>query len=520
MSILTVSNLYHSYGGREILENVNFRLLKGEHVGLVGPNGEGKSSFMNIITGKLIPDNGSIEWAKYVKVGYLDQLASYEKDVTIREVLQDAYSDLFEKELRINEIYIKMADATEDELNEMMEEVGLLQDIIETRDFYVIDSKIDEIANSMGIVDLGLDTKFQDLSGGQRSKVLLCKLLLEKPDILMLDEPTNYLDEIQIEWLRRYLQEYENAFILISHDIEFLNSVINLIYHIENKELNRYVGDYSEFERLHELKLKQIENAYKKQQQEIRRLEDFVARNKANVATRNMAMSRQKLLDKMDRIELQREKPDPEFYFKEIGSTSKLIFETKDLVIGYDKETPLTKPLNLRMERGDRIAITGMNGLGKTTLVKTILGEIKPLSGEIHFGQNLHIGYFMQEETYGSQTAIEEIWDEFPSLLQNGVRAALAKCGLTTEQYESQVKVLSGGEKAKVRLCKVMNKPTNVIMLDEPTNHLDNQAKDELKRSLQEYNGGIFLISHEKGFYDEISTKIWDMEEFSTMFNK
>lgn len=520
MSILTVSNLYHSYGGREILENVNFRLLKGEHVGLVGPNGEGKSSFMNIITGKLIPDNGSIEWAKYVKVGYLDQLASYHKDVTIREVLQDAYSDLFEKESRINEIYSAMADASEDQLNNMMEEVGLLQDIIETRDFYVIDSKIDEIANSMGIIDLGLDTKFQDLSGGQRSKVLLCKLLLEKPDILMLDEPTNYLDENQIEWLRRYLQEYENAFILISHDIEFLNSVINLIYHVENKELNRYVGDYSEFERLHELKLKQIENAYKKQQQEIRRLEDFVARNKANVATRNMAMSRQKLLDKMDRIELQREKPDPEFNFKEIGSTSKLIFETKDLIIGYDKDNPLTKPLNLRMERGDKIAITGMNGLGKTTLVKTILGEIKPISGEIHFGQNLHIGYFMQEETYESQTAIEEIWDEFPFLLQNEVRAALAKCGLTTEQYESQVKVLSGGEKAKVRLCKVMNKPTNVIMLDEPTNHLDNQAKDELKRALKEYNGGIFLISHEKGFYDEISTIIWDMEKFSTIFNK
>ncbi|MFM1564826.1 ABC-F family ATP-binding cassette domain-containing protein [Helcococcus ovis] len=518
MSILTVSNLNHSYGGREILENVNFRLLKGEHVGLIGPNGEGKSSFMNIITGKLIPDTGTIEWAKFVKVGYLDQLASYEKDVTVREVLQDAFSDLFEKEARINELYMNMEDASEDELNDMMEEVGILQDIIEHRDFYVIDSKIDELANNMGIVELGLDTPFKDLSGGQRSKVLLCKLLLEKPDILMLDEPTNYLDETQIEWLRRYLQEYENAFILISHDIEFLDSVINLIYHVENKELNRYVGNYSEFERLHELKLKQIENAYKKQQQEIKRLEDFVARNKANIATRNMAMSRQKMLDKMDRIELQREKPDPEFVFKEIGSTSRLIFETKDLVIGYDAEKPLTVPLNLRMERGDRIAITGMNGLGKTTLVKTLLGEIKPLSGEIHFGQNLHIGYFKQEETYGNQTAIDDVWDAFPSLLQNEVRAALAKCGLTTEQYESQVKVLSGGEKAKVRLCKVINKPTNIVMLDEPTNHLDNAAKDELKRALKEYNGGIFLISHEKAFYEDIATTVWNMEEFSLLF--
>ncbi len=518
MSILSVSNLSHSYGGREILENVNFRLLKGEHVGLIGPNGEGKSSFMNIITGKLIPDNGTIEWAKYVKVGYLDQLASYDKDVTIREVLQDAFLDLFEKEERINELYMEMADASEEELIDMMEEVGILQEIIESRDFYAIDAKIDELSHSMGIIDFGLDTKFSDLSGGQRSKVLLSKLLLEKPDILMLDEPTNYLDEEQIEWLRRYLQNYENAFLLISHDIEFLDSVINLIYHVENKELNRYVGNYSEFERLYELKRKQIENAYKKQQQEIKRLEDFVARNKANIATRNMAMSRQKNLDKMDRIELQREKPDPEFNFKEIGSTSRLIFETKDLVIGYDKDNPLTKPLNLRMDRGDRIVIIGMNGLGKTTLVRTILGEIPPLSGEIHYGQNLNIGYFKQEESYDKQTAIEDFWDAFPSLLQNEVRAALSKCGLTTEQYESQVKVLSGGEKAKLRLCKVINKATNIIMLDEPTNHLDQVSKEELKRALKEYNGGIFLISHEKAFYEEVASNIWDMEEFSLLF--
>lgn len=518
MSILTVSNLYHSYGGREILDNVNFRLLKGEHVGLIGPNGEGKSSFMNIVTGKLIPDNGTIEWAKYVKVGYLDQLASYDKDVTIRQVLQDAYSDLFEKEQKINDLYMQMGDVDEETMTSMLEEVGILQDILEHRDFYAIDAKIDEMANSMGIVDLGLENSFKDLSGGQRSKVLLTKLLLEKPDILMLDEPTNYLDENQVEWLRVYLQNYENAFILISHDIEFLDSVINLIYHVENKELNRYVGNYSEFERLHAQKQQQIEAQYKKQQAEIRKLEDFVARNKANIATRNMAMSRQKMLDKMDRIELQKEKPKPEFVFKEIGSTSKLIFETKDLVIGYDKDNPLTKPLNLRMDRGDRIAITGMNGLGKTTLVKTILGEIEPISGEIHFGQNLHIGYFKQEETYGNQSAIDEIWDEFPSLLQNEVRAALAKVGLTTEQYESQVKVLSGGEKAKVRLCKVINRPSNIVMLDEPTNHLDPEAKEELKKGLRDYRGGIFLISHEKSFYEDIATIVWDMEEFSLLF--
>lgn len=516
MSILSVKNLSHSYGGREILENVNFRLLAGEHVGLVGPNGEGKSSFMNIITGKLIPEEGEIEWAKRVRVGYLDQHVTYKEGYTIRQVLEDAFKYLFDIETEIGQIYMDMGEASPEEMDKMMEEVGTLQSLLENHDFYMIDAKIEELSRAMGIHDMGLDKNFNELSGGQRSKVLLTKLLLEKPDILLLDEPTNYLDEEHIDWLRRYLQDYENAFLLISHDIEFLNSVINLIYHVENKELNRYVGDYDEFLRLKEIKDKQIESAYKKQQQEIADLKDFVARNKARVATRNMAMSRQKKLDKMDLIELNKEKPDPEFEFKETGAPSKLIFETKDLVIGYDH--PISKPLNLRMERGDRIAICGANGLGKTTLIRTILGELKPISGEIHKGQNISTGYFVQEEFYDNKkTVIEEIWDAFPSWEQHEIRAALAKCGLMTDQIESLIKVLSGGEQAKVRLCKILNTPTNVLMLDEPTNHLDPQAKDELKRALKEYKGGIFLISHEREFYEDVATTIWNMEDFSTL---
>ena len=304
--------------------------------------------------------------------------------------------------------------------------------------------------------------------------------------------------------------------ILISHDISFLNSVINLIYHVENCEVNRYVGDYDEFLRLKELKQRQIEAAYKKQQQEIQELEDFVQRNKARVATRNMAMSRQKKLDKMEKIELVREKPKPEFYFETAPSTSRLIFETEDLVIGYDK--PISKPLNLRMERGDRIAIVGANGLGKTTLVNTILGNIKAISGSVSFGQNLAIGYFKQEEHYeNNNTPIDEMWEKFPSWEQFKIRAALAKCSLTNVHIESQMKVLSGGEQAKVRLCKILNEKTNILMLDEPTSHLDPESKEELKRALKEYKGGIFLISHEKDFYTDIATEIWNMEDFSLL---
>lgn len=264
---------------------------------------------------------------------------------------------------------------------------------------------------------------------------------------------------LHFEWLKRYLNEYENAFILISHDIPFLNSVINLIYHMENQEFNRYVGDYDKFMEVYEMKKSQLEAAYKRQQQEISELKDFVARNKARVATRNMAMSRQKKLDNMELIELAAEKPKPEFNFIKGRTSGKILFNTKDLVIGY----------------------------------------------------------FEQEMAPGNtNTCIEEIWEEFPGLNQFEVRAALAKCGLTTKHIESQVRVLSGGEQAKVRLCKLINRETNLLLLDEPTNHLDQDAKTELKRALKEYKGSILIICHEPEFYKEIVDQVWDCSQWTT----
>ncbi|OLS35349.1 heme ABC transporter ATP-binding protein [Alkalihalophilus pseudofirmus] len=514
MSILTVKNLSHGFGDRAIFHDVSFRLLKGEHIGLIGANGEGKSTFMNIITGKLMPDEGKVEWSKKVRVGYLDQHTVLERGMTMRDVLKSAFKYLFDLEAEMNAMYDKMGDVTPEELEKLLEDVGVIQDTLTNNDFYVIDAKVEEIARGLGLDDVGLEKDVEDLSGGQRTKVLLAKLLLEKPDILLLDEPTNYLDEQHIEWLKRYLQEYENAFILISHDIPFLNSVINLIYHMENQELNRYVGDYDHFLEVHEMKKQQLEAAYKRQQQEISQLKDFVARNKARVSTRNMAMSRQKKLDKMDVIELAKEKPKPEFNFKEARTTSKLIFETKDLVIGYDE--PLSRPLDLRMERGQKIALVGANGIGKTTLLKSLLGINKPLAGSVERGDYQEIGYFEQEAKDSSNTCIEEIWQEFPSLGQAEVRAALAKCGLTTKHIESKMIVLSGGEKAKVRLCKLINRESNILILDEPTNHLDVEAKAELKRALKAYKGSILLISHEPEFYEDLVTDVWNCESWTT----
>ena len=501
MSILNVEHLTHGFGDRAIFSDVSFRLLKGEHIGLVGANGEGKSTFMSIVTGKLMPDEGKVEWAKNVRAGYLDQHAVLEKGMTIQEVLKSAFDPLLQKEQRMNEICDLLGSADEEEMNGLMEELGTIQDELTLHDFYVIDSKVEEVARALGLLDLGLDRDVTDLSGGQRTKVLLGKLLLEKPDILLLDEPTNYLDEEHIAW--------------ISHDIPFLNEVVNIIYHMENQELNRYVGDYDHFQEVYAVKKAQLEAAYRRQQQEISELKDFVARNKARVSTRNMAMSRQKKLDKMDVIELAAEKPKPEFNFRYGRTPGKMLFETHDLVIGYDE--PLSRPLNFTMERGQKIALVGTNGIGKTTLLKSILGLIPALKGNCERGENLELGYFEQEVKGDNKTTcIEELWQEFPSYTQYEIRSALAKCGLTTKHIESQVRVLSGGEQAKVRLCKLVNRDTNVLLLDEPTNHLDVDAKDALKSALKEYRGSILLICHEPEFYQDVVNEVWDMSKWTT----
>ncbi|MDO4261504.1 MAG: ABC-F family ATP-binding cassette domain-containing protein [Eubacteriales bacterium] len=515
MSILNVEHLSHGFGDRAVFQDVSFRLLKGEHIGLVGANGEGKSTFMSIITGKLQPDEGKIEWAKNVRAGYLDQHTELKKGMTVRETLASAFGFLFELEEQMNGMYDRMAGATEEEMAFYMEETGVIQELLSAHDFYMIDAKVEEVGRALGLADIGLDRDVTELSGGQRTKVLLGKLLLEKPDILLLDEPTNYLDAEHIEWLKRYLNEYENAFILISHDIPFLNSVVNLIYHMDSLQLNRYVGDYDKFQEVYAVKKAQLEAAYNRQQKEIAQLKDFVARNKARVSTRNMAMSRQKKLDKMDVIELASEKPKPEFHFKEARVPGRYLFRTEGLVIGYDE--PLSAPIDREMERGEKLVLTGANGIGKTTLLKSILGLIPVLEGRVELGDYLEIGYFEQEMDRNVETTcLEELWKEFPAFTQYEARSALAKCGLTTRHIESRVKVLSGGEQAKLRLCKLINRESNLLVLDEPTNHLDADAKTELKRALQAYRGSILMVCHEPEFYEGLATQVWDCSKWTT----
>ncbi len=513
MSLLNVTNVSHDFGGRKILEEASFRLLKGEHIGLVGANGEGKSSFLNIIIGNIQPDQGTVEWSRNVRVGYLDQHSTLKAGTTIEQALSSAFSYMDEIEKKMLKLYEDMAVEGCD-MEALMEEAGEYQHILEDSGYYEIPVKVAQIADGLGLLDIGLDKDVSQLSGGQRTKVLLGKLLLEDPSILLLDEPTNYLDVEHITWLKRYLQEYENAFILISHDIDFLNSVINVVYHLDDGELSRYTGDYENFMRMNEIKISQQDAAYKRQQAEIAKTKDFIARNKARVATRGMANSRAKMLDKIEIIDKPREKPKPEFDFRKGKTSGKVLVDCTDLVIGYDE--PLTSPLNFKMIRGDKLAIVGTNGLGKSTLLKTILGEVPPFSGKAQLGDYLIPAYFEQEASRNEKTtALEYIWAKYPAYTNAEVRAALARCGLTNEHITSQMKVLSGGENAKVRLCDLMQRESNWLILDEPTNHLDVDAKDELKRALAAYEGSILIVCHEPSFYQDWITDVWNVEDWT-----
>ena len=487
MSILNVEHLTHGFGDRAILDDVSFRLLKGEHIGLVGANGEGKSTFLNIVTGKLMPDEGKVEWAKNVRVGYLDQHSTLTAGMTIESVLKSAFSWLFALEEKMNRICDALGEADESQMDAMMEELGVIQDTLTMHDFYTIDAKVEEVARALGLLELGLHHDVTDLSGGQRMKVLLAKLLLEKPDILLLDEPTNYLDAEHIAWLTRYLQEYENAFILISHDIPFLNDVVNIIYHMENQHLDRYVGNYDKFEEVYAVKKAQLEAAYRKQQQEISELKDFVARNKARVSTRNMAMSRQKKLDKMDVIELAAERPKPEFSFPVGRTPGRYIFETKDLVIGY--EEPLSKPLSIALERGHKVALIGANGAGKTTIFKASLGLIHTDGGEIRMmgktPQQLtneeweKIGVVLSDATFPNILTAEDAGAILKKMYHRFDKADFEeKCRTFAIPMNKKMKEMSTGMKAKLKILMAMSHQAEILILDEPTSGLDVMARE------------------------------------------
>lgn len=513
MSLLDVQNLTHSYGDKTVLKDISFRLLKGEHIGLVGPNGAGKSTLFHILTAHIIPDEGTVQWHPKAHVGSLEQHIHLNSGQSIRQFLQTAFQDLFLAEEEMLAITGKMASAKPENLDELLHHYSKLQAKLDQHDFYQIPAKIEEVAAGLGISQLGLETDVSQLSGGQRTKLLLGKLLLEEPDILLLDEPTNYLDTAHIAWLTSYLQTYPHAFILITHDTGFMNNVVQCIYHLEHKQLTRYPGNYEHFLQAYELRRRQIYLAYQKQQEEISKLETYIQKNKARASTAKQAKSREKKLNKMERVEKLSHNPKPVFNFSVSAQPTNVVLETKDLTIGY--KTALFSGVNVKLQRGEKIALTGHNGIGKTTTLKTLLGKLPPLNGIVSIGDRVRPAYFEQEmPAIGKHTALEEVWNAYPNLTQKEIRKTLARCGLRSEHIFQKLHSLSGGEQSKVRLCKLMLAKSNVLILDEPTNHLDVATKDALMEALQQYNGTLILVSHERAFYENWITTIWNMEDW------
>lgn len=510
MSILNIENISFGYDDKTILKNISFRLEKTEHVGLIGSNGAGKTTLFNILYGSLIPDTGTIQKPATVKTGYLDQHSELDGSRTIRETLRTAFIKLYEVEKAMLAVGDQLANTAETETPKLLKEFGRLQEQLHASDFYSIESLISNVAGGLGLLALGMDTPVGQLSGGQRTKIKLAKLLLENPDLLLLDEPTNYLDKEHVAWLGDYLCSYPNSFLVISHDLELLNKITNVIYHLEYACLKRYPGNYDKFLLLQEEEHKRYVLEYNRQQQQISKLEDYIAKNLVRASTTKMAKSRRKQLEKIERLEKPKKRQAPAFCFNYSRDTGKLIFSSSGLDIGY--EYPIISQLKLKLTKGEKIAITGCNGIGKTTLLKTIMGILPALNGTLEYGDFLQPIYFEQEGRKGEKTAMEEVWESFPKKTQKEIREALAKCGLKQEHVLQSMSALSGGEQSKVRLCKLMLTPGNWLLLDEPTNHLDVTAKEALKQALIHFQGTILLVCHEAEFYRDWVTDVWDME--------
>ncbi len=513
MSILQVEHVTHSYGDKTILRDVSFRLFAGEHVGLVGLNGAGKSTLMRILTGELIPDQGNVRWLPGIEPGYLEQHFEPESGDTVRDVLRGAFAPLFRIEKETLQLAERMASCAGSELDGLLRRYADALNVLEASGFYSLDATIEKVAAGLGLTAIGLDTAVRRLSGGQRTKVLLAKLLLQQPKALLLDEPTNYLDADHVAWLADYLKSYPHAFILISHDTAFLQAVVNVIYHLEHQQLMRYAGSYTDFLSAYELRKHQVWDAYERQQEEIRKLETYIQKNKARASTAKLAKSREKRLDKIERIERPSLSPKPNFAFRVHVQPAGIVMEAKRLVVGYDRA--LLPPFDVKLKRGAKVAIVGANGIGKSTTLKTVLGFIPPLGGEVSLGDRAHPAYFAQHvSSEAEHTALEEIWSAFPTLTQKQVRTALARCGLRSELALKPLKTLSGGEQTKVRLCRLMLSDSNWLVLDEPTNHLDTEAKAALQQALRAYSGTVLVVTHEPEFYEDWVTDVWNLESW------
>ena len=511
MSILEIRNLSHRYDDRNLFLNANLTVNNGEHLGVVGLNGAGKTTFINIIAGKLTQDDGEILRQSNARWGYLDQHADIDRSQTVMEYLRHAFDYLYELNEKLEALYSKMGEIEDaDELDKLINRSSRMQDELDNAGFYDIDSKIKKVAGGLGVNNFGYDTLIARLSGGERAKLMLSKLLLEEVDVMLLDEPTNFLDIEHIDWLKKYLNGYKKTFMVISHDTDFLDSVCKFIINIENGGIKKYSGNYTEFYAQREMNAKQYEDEYNRQQAEIKKMKEYIEKNKARAATAGMANSRKKMLDRIEVMQKPATFYEAVFNFPYIPLNSKDFLIVNNLEVGFDKT--LIPPISFHLKSTDKLWIRGTNGVGKTTLIKTLLRKIPALNGKFDFHIAAKPAYLEQELDFNnSQMSAMQFYNEnFPRANVKEQRQELAKVGLKGELASKPVCDMSGGEQVRVKLSVLCNTPSNVLILDEPTNHLDVKAKEALKEALIKYEGAIILVSHEQEFAKSICNVIFD----------
>lgn len=505
MSLLEVNNITHYFGDKLLYKNSSFEIYNGEHVGIVGKNGTGKTTLLNTLIGEIIPDSGSIKWQKNITIGYLDQYVNINNNLKILDYLKTSFENLYKLEQELNNIYDLMSQNFNDEI---FEKSNKIQSELEKNSFYELESVILKVASGLGITAFGLDKKIGELSGGQKAKVILAKLLLQKPDVLLLDEPTNFLDKEHVDWLTEYLKKFKKTFLVISHDFDFLDKITNTIIDIEFNTIKKYTGNFSKFLNIKNIQRESYVREFKAQQKEIKKHEDFIAKNRVRASTAKQAQSRIKILNKMDKIDPPESEPRPNFVLKSLPISYQKALIIKNLEIGYTHK--LLPKFNLEVLPDEKIVITGFNGIGKSTLLKTLVEELEPISGWFYFSENTKIGYFEQDLNWENPnlSPFELISDKFPKYSQSEIRKFLAQCGLKSKHVLRPISSLSGGEQAKVKICILMLTESNFLILDEPTNHLDFDSKEVLKTQLQNWHGGLILVSHEHEFYKNWCTKI------------
>ena len=504
MGLVDVDKLTFTYENEGLYKSVSFSLQFGEHACLVGKNGSGKSTFMKLLADKLTPDSGTITWLNGIKYSYLDQQLEVKTDISIRDYLYGVYKELFDREERLNNLYLEASledGETQEELFNKAEELRLS---LEMDNFYQIEPEINNCIVGLGLANIDLSRRLKELSGGEKAKVYLCKILLEKPDVILMDEPTNFLDKTHIEWLENYLNNFKGAFLIISHDNEFLRSIAKVVYSLDSKDIVRYKGTYDYYLAEREKRIENQAKSYERQQEFIKRTQVFIQKNIVRASTTKMAQSRRKMLEKLERIEKPESAQKIFIHFPFSRALGEKVLNIKDLEIGYNN-VPLLEPLTFSIKRGERVEIIGRNGIGKSTLLKTLLNVVDKISGDFEFGPTVDINYFSQEEDIDlSINSLDYVRLYYPLYTVNDCMKTLSCLGIGGDLAFKPLNELSGGQLERVRLSVLTKRKSNVLILDEPTNHLDKATKDALREALAEYEGSIILVSHEKGFAEDL----------------